>query len=43
MNIQIAPHPPYSPDLASSDFLLFGHFKEGMIDLEFKSPEDLLE
>jgi hypothetical protein len=25
-----APHPPYSPDLAPSDFFLFGHVK-GML------------
>jgi hypothetical protein len=43
MNIQIAPHPPYSPDLELSDFFLFDHLKERMIGLEFESPEDLLE
>jgi hypothetical protein len=40
---QIALHPPYSPDLAPSNFVLFGYSKEIMIGLEFESPEDLLE
>jgi histone-lysine N-methyltransferase SETMAR len=26
--IVVAAHPPYSPDLASSDFYLFGHMKD---------------
>jgi hypothetical protein len=25
--MKLAPHPPYSPDLASSDFFLFGNVK----------------
>jgi hypothetical protein len=26
--LRLAPHPPYSPDLAPSDFFLFGYVKE---------------
>jgi hypothetical protein len=35
-------HPPYSSDLAPSDFCLFGKLKEQMAGSEFKSTEDLL-
>jgi histone-lysine N-methyltransferase SETMAR len=35
-------HPPYSPDLASSDFYLFGKLKEQMAGSEFESAEDFL-
>jgi histone-lysine N-methyltransferase SETMAR len=37
------PHPPYSPDLAPSDFWLFGHLKTSLVSQTFESPEDLLE
>jgi transposase len=43
LGIQRAPHPPYSPDLAPSDFFLFGHLKEQMGGRESDSPEDVLE
>jgi hypothetical protein len=43
MNVQIAPHPPYSPDLMPSHLFLFGDLKERMIGRESESPEDLLE
>ena len=36
-----APHPPYSPDLAPSDFYLFGYLKHKMIGLEFSSVDEL--
>jgi transposase len=39
MPIHSAPHPPYSPDLAPSDFFLFGYLKEKILGLEFESPE----
>jgi hypothetical protein len=42
MPIHLAPHPPYSPHLASSDFFLFGYLKEKSLGLEFESPEALL-
>jgi histone-lysine N-methyltransferase SETMAR len=42
MGFQRLPHPAFSPDLAPTDFFLFGHMK-GMIEgLEFESPEQLL-
>jgi transposase len=37
-----ADHPPYSPDLAPSDFYLFGKLKGQMVGSEFESTEDLL-
>jgi histone-lysine N-methyltransferase SETMAR len=42
MSMQLAPHPPYSPDLAPPDFCRFGHLKCQMIGREFDSPEDLV-
>jgi hypothetical protein len=30
--IKTAPHPPYSPDIAPSDFYLFGHLKGCLAD-----------
>jgi transposase len=42
MPVHLAPHPPYSPDLAPSDFFLFGYLKGKMQGLEFDSPEALL-
>jgi histone-lysine N-methyltransferase SETMAR len=35
------PHPPYSPDLARSDFHLFGALKNGVCGVKFKSDEDV--
>jgi hypothetical protein len=37
------PHPPYSPDLAPSDFWLFGRIKTGLAGRSFAEPEELLE
>jgi hypothetical protein len=37
-----APHPSYSPDLASSDFYLFGHGKQILRGSEFADREALL-
>jgi transposase len=37
------PHPPYSPDLALSDFWLFGHVKTSLVGQAFDEPEQLLE
>jgi transposase len=28
MRVKLAHHPPYSPDLAPSDFFLFGYIKQ---------------
>jgi hypothetical protein len=38
-----APHSPDSPDLAPSDFFLFGHIKRMMQVTEFQTAEELLE
>jgi hypothetical protein len=37
-----APHPPYSPDLAPSDFYLFGYVKRCLADLSFEDADQLL-
>jgi transposase len=42
MPVQLAPHPPYSPDLAPSDFFVFGHLKSMMAGREFDSPQNLI-
>jgi hypothetical protein len=35
--LRLAPHPPYSPDLAPSDFFLFGYVKERLKGMVFLS------
>jgi hypothetical protein len=37
-----APHPPYFPDLASSDFYLFGYAKRCLAGLLFEDGYQLL-
>jgi histone-lysine N-methyltransferase SETMAR len=37
-----APHPPYSPDLAPSDFYLFGYVKRCLAGLSFEDAHQLL-
>jgi hypothetical protein len=37
------PHPPYSPDLAPSDFWLFGYIKAGLAGQSFTEPEGLFD
>ena len=39
----ILPHPPYSPDLAPSDFFLFAYIKRKAEGAEFSSPEELIQ
>jgi hypothetical protein len=41
--LRIAFHPPDSPDLAPSDFLLFGEVKERLKEMVFPSYEELLD
>jgi hypothetical protein len=36
-------HPPYSPDIAASDFWLFGRMKTALAGSRFNEPEALLE
>jgi hypothetical protein len=38
-----APHPPYSPDLAPSDFYHFGYVKRCLAGLSFEDADQLLE
>ena len=37
------PHPPYSPDIAPSDFFLFGYTKQKLKGCGFAERDDLLE
>jgi hypothetical protein len=41
--LRLAPHPPYSPDLASADFFLFGYVQERLKGMLFPSYEELLD
>jgi histone-lysine N-methyltransferase SETMAR len=41
MGFQRLPHPPFSPDLAPSDFFLFGYMKFLLEGKEFESPQQL--
>jgi histone-lysine N-methyltransferase SETMAR len=42
-NIPIVPHPPYSPDLAPSDFWLFATLKMGLRGRRFATVHDIKE
>jgi transposase len=42
-NLKSAPHAPYSPDLAPSDFFLFGHMKRLLQGTEFQTAEEFLD
>jgi hypothetical protein len=37
-----APHPPYSPDLAPSDFFLFSYVKGKLMGYRAETPSELL-
>jgi histone-lysine N-methyltransferase SETMAR len=41
--MRLAPHSPYSYDLAPSDFFLFGYVKERLKEMVFPSYEELLD
>jgi hypothetical protein len=41
--IKREPHPPYSPDLASSDFYLFGYIKQLLVEHELPDRGAFLE
>ena len=43
LNFEVLDHPPYSPDLAPSDFHLFGPLKEAIRGCRFTSDEALKE
>ena len=38
-----APHPPFSPDIAASEFYLFGNLKDRLAGLKFESLDELFE
>jgi hypothetical protein len=40
--ITVTPHPPYSPDLAPSDFYLFGFLKDRLNGGVYDEPDELL-
>jgi transposase len=42
-NVQMLPHPPYSPDLAPSDFHLFWPLKDALRGRHFRSDEEVTE
>lgn len=39
--VQRIPHPPYSPDLAPSDYFLFGYLKDQLVNVILDGPEQL--
>jgi hypothetical protein len=41
--LRLTPHPSYSPDLAQSDFFLFGYVKERLKGMVFPSYDALLD
>lgn len=43
LKFEILPHPPYSPDLAPSDFFLFPNLKKWLGGRRFTSNEDVIE
>ena len=38
---EILPHPPYSPDLAPTDYHLFYHLQNSLRDKKFEKDEDI--
>ena len=38
---ELLPHPPYNPDVAPSDFHLFGPFKEFMRGAKFENEDEV--
>jgi len=43
LGFTMLPHPPYSPDLAPSDFFLFGYIKEKLKGVVCKSTKSLMK
>jgi histone-lysine N-methyltransferase SETMAR len=41
LNFELLPHPPYSPDLAPSDYHLFGSLKKSLRGRQFGSDEEV--
>jgi hypothetical protein len=42
-NLRGTPHPSFSPDLAASDFVSFGHMEGKLQGTEFMQKDGLLE
>lgn len=42
LHFQLVPHPPYSPDLAPSDFFLFPNLKKFLAGKKFQSNEEVM-
>jgi histone-lysine N-methyltransferase SETMAR len=42
MGFVLVPHPPYSPDIAPSDFFLFGYLKERLAGTSFPDEKTLI-
>ncbi|UYV72622.1 hypothetical protein LAZ67_10000088 [Cordylochernes scorpioides] len=40
LNFKVLIHPPYSPDLAPSDFYVYGHFKRFLRSMTFKTGDE---
>ena len=40
LNWDVLPYPPYSPDIGSPDYLLFGSMAHGMAEQHFTSYEE---
>ncbi|EGI63744.1 Histone-lysine N-methyltransferase SETMAR [Acromyrmex echinatior] len=43
LRLQLLPHPPYSPDLAPSDYYLFPNLKRWLINKKFNSREEIID
>ena len=43
LGLKKVPHPPYSPDIAPSDFFLFGYVKEKLKGIKFNSRDELIQ
>lgn len=43
LELQLLPHPPYSLDLAPSDYYLFPNFKNGSSIKKFSSREEIFQ
>ena len=43
LKLQLLPHPPYSPDLAPSDYYLFPNLKRWLINKKFSSREEIID
>lgn len=42
LRFEVLPHPPYSPDLAPSDYFLFPKLKKWLAGLKFTSSDEVI-